>query len=64
MARSSARPPQGELLHGTLPLLILRTLATGPNHGFAIARRIQPISNAVLRIEQRSHAAAAPRAQP
>jgi len=35
-------------------LLILRTLATGPNHGFAIARRIQAISNAVLRIEQGS----------
>src|SRR5918992_679619 len=51
MARSSARPPQGELLQGTLPLLILRTLATGPNHGFAIARRIQQISKAVLRIE-------------
>jgi transcriptional regulator len=54
MARSSARPPQGELLQGTLPLLILRTLATGPNHGFAIARRIQQISKAVLRIEQGS----------
>jgi transcriptional regulator len=54
MPRLSARPPQGELLQGTLPLLILRTLATGPNHGFAIARRIQQISKAVLRIEQGS----------
>jgi len=45
---------QGELLQGTLPLLILRTLATGPNHGFAIACRIQQISKAVLRIEQGS----------
>jgi PadR family transcriptional regulator, regulatory protein PadR len=54
MARSSTRLPQGELLQGTLPLLILRTLATGPNHGFAIARRIQQISKAVLRIEQGS----------
>jgi transcriptional regulator len=45
---------QGELLQGTLPLLILRTLATGPNHGFAIARRIQQISKAVLRVEQGS----------
>jgi transcriptional regulator len=54
MPRSSARPPQGELLQGTLPLLILRTLATGPNHGFAIARRIQQISKTVLRIEQGS----------
>ena len=49
-----ARPPQGELLQGTLPLLILRTLASGPNHGFAIARRIQQVSKAVLRVEQGS----------
>lgn len=46
--------PQGELLQGTLPLLILRTLAPGPNHGFAIARRIQQISRSVLRVEQGS----------
>ena len=46
--------PSGELLQGTLPLLILRTLATGPNHGFAIARRIQQLSKAVLRVEQGS----------
>ena len=49
-----AKAPQGELLQGTLPLLILRTLATGPNHGFAIARRIQQISKSVLRVEQGS----------
>lgn len=48
------RPAQGELLQGTLPLLILRTLASGPNHGFAIARRIQQISKSVLRVEQGS----------
>ena len=48
------RAPQGELLQGTLPLLVLRTLATGPNHGFAIARRIQQISKSVLKIEQGS----------
>lgn len=49
-----AKATQGELLQGTLPLLILRTLATGPNHGFAVARRIQQISKAVLRVEQGS----------
>ena len=54
MVRSSARLSQGELLQGTLPLLILRTLATSPNHGFAIARRIRQISSAALRIEQGS----------
>ena len=48
------KAPQGELLQGTLPLLILRTLATGPNHGFAVARRIQQISKSVLRVEQGS----------
>ena len=47
-------PPRGELLQGTLPLLILRTLAAGPNHGFAIARRIQQVSKAVLKVEQGS----------
>ena len=51
---SMAKATQGELLQGTLPLLILRTLATGPNHGFAVARRIQQISKSVLRVEQGS----------
>jgi transcriptional regulator len=44
----------GELVQGTLPLLILRTLAPGPNHGFAIARRIQQVSRNVLRVEEGS----------
>jgi PadR family transcriptional regulator len=44
----------GELVQGTLPLLILRTLATGPNHGFAIARRIQQVSHDVLKVEEGS----------
>lgn len=50
----SPQAPRGELLQGTLPLLILRTLTSGPNHGFAIARRIKQISKSVLRIEQGS----------
>ena len=49
-----ATASRGELLQGTLPLLILRTLATGANHGFAIARRIRQISKSVLRVEQGS----------
>jgi len=44
----------GELLQGTLSLLILRVLARGPNHGFAIARRIQRVSGEVLRVEEGS----------
>ena len=48
------KPGPGELLQGTLPLLVLRILLPGPNHGFAIARRIQAISNDVLRAEEGS----------
>jgi PadR family transcriptional regulator PadR len=44
----------GELLQGTLPLIVLRLLASGPSHGFAIARRIQVISKEVLRAEEGS----------
>ena len=44
----------GELLQGTLPLIILRILHNGPNHGFAIARRIELISRDVIRAEEGS----------
>jgi transcriptional regulator len=40
------------LLQGTLDLLILRTLALGPMHGWAIAARIQQTSQDVLQITQ------------
>lgn len=44
----------GELVQGTLPMLVLRILRGGPNHGFAIARRIETISKEVLHAEQGS----------
>jgi PadR family transcriptional regulator PadR len=44
----------GELLQGTLPLLVLRILRSGPNHGFAIAKRLHDVSNEVLRAEEGS----------
>lgn len=44
----------GELPQGMLPLMILRILHSGPNHGFAIARRVQVVSNEVLRVEEGS----------
>jgi PadR family transcriptional regulator, regulatory protein PadR len=44
----------GELLQGTLPLLALRVLSSGPTHGFAIARRIQVVSREVLHAEEGS----------
>ena len=50
----NAAGASGQLLQGTLPLIVLRILATGPNHGFAIARRIELISKDVLRAEEGS----------
>lgn len=43
-----------DLLPGTLFLLILRTLAPGPLHGYAIARRIQECSKDLLQVEEGS----------
>jgi transcriptional regulator len=43
-----------ELLQGTLDLLILRALRTGPAHGHAIMEAIERSSEAVLRVEQGS----------
>jgi PadR family transcriptional regulator, regulatory protein PadR len=43
-----------ELLSGTLDLLILRVLNSGPLHGFGIGERIHALSNEALRIEEGS----------
>jgi transcriptional regulator len=43
-----------DLLQGTLDLLILRTLQTGPLHGWAISERIQQISRDTLQVNQGS----------
>jgi transcriptional regulator len=43
-----------DLLQGTLDLLILKALATGPLHGWAIAKRIQQMSRDVLTVNQGS----------
>jgi PadR family transcriptional regulator, regulatory protein PadR len=43
-----------ELLQGTLDLLILRTLLSGPTHGHAIAKNIERNSEEVLQVEQGS----------
>ncbi len=45
---------KAELLQGTLDLLILKTLAAGPLHGYAIAQRIQRRSDDVLVVEEGS----------
>ena len=43
-----------DLLQGTLDLLILKTLALGPLHGWGIAQRLQQVSDAVLQVNQGS----------
>jgi PadR family transcriptional regulator, regulatory protein PadR len=43
--------PQVELLQGTLDVLILRTLLTGPAHGHAVAKHIQHTSEDLLQVE-------------
>ncbi|MCC7007799.1 MAG: PadR family transcriptional regulator [Acidobacteria bacterium] len=43
-----------DLVQGTLDFLILRTLELGPRHGWAIAKRIQQISDYVLQVPQGS----------
>jgi PadR family transcriptional regulator, regulatory protein PadR len=43
-----------DVLQGTLDLLILKTLARGPQHGYGIACHIQQVSEEVLRVEEGS----------
>lgn len=43
-----------DLPQGTLDLLILRTLAAGAQHGWAVSERVQQMSSDVLRIQQGS----------
>jgi len=46
--------PNLDLLQGTLDVLVLKTLAAGPMHGWGIAQRIQLVSEDVLRVNQGS----------
>jgi transcriptional regulator len=49
-----ARTARTDLLQGTLDLLILKTLALGPQHGWGISQRIRQVSDDVLRVNQGS----------
>lgn len=51
MGRSNPPP---DLLPGTLDMLILRTLATGPKHGYGIAERLRQVSEDVLQVGESS----------
>ncbi len=43
-----------DLVQGTLDLLILKTIALEPKHGWAIAKRIQQVSGEILQVQQGS----------
>ena len=43
-----------DLVQGTLDLLILKTISLEPKHGWAIAKRIQQVSQEVLQVQQGS----------
>ena len=45
-------PPKSDLPQGTLDLLILKVVALGPLHGYAIAQRLQQISRDVVQVTQ------------
>jgi PadR family transcriptional regulator, regulatory protein PadR len=46
--------PKNDLLQGTLALLVLKTLARGPIHGYGITLHIQEVSKDILRVEEGS----------
>jgi PadR family transcriptional regulator, regulatory protein PadR len=48
------KSPAGELLPGTLDLLLLRVLTIGPMHGYGIAQRLKQVSEDVLRVGESS----------
>jgi PadR family transcriptional regulator len=50
----SAESPKSDLLQGTLDVLILKIVALGSIHGYAIAQRLQQMSGAVLQVQQGS----------
>jgi PadR family transcriptional regulator PadR len=45
---------KSDLLQGTLDMLILKVVALGPSHGYAIAQRLQQMSGDVLQVQQGS----------
>ena len=54
MAKQTKKLFQGEMLQGTLDLLVLKTLGSGPAHGHTIAKIIERGSGDYLQVEQGS----------
>jgi transcriptional regulator len=54
MGRKKLTPAPGELVQGTLDMLVLQVLSLGPMHGWGIAQRVRQVSGEVLRIEEGS----------
>ncbi len=54
MAKRTSNPSQGDLLQGTLDMLILQSIAPGPAHGHTIAHVIERRSEDVLQVEHGS----------
>lgn len=50
--RNATEPDAGDLIQGTLEMLILKALARGPQHGYAIAEWIHLTSHQVLKVEE------------
>jgi transcriptional regulator len=50
----AADAQKSDLLQGTLDMLILKVVALGPTHGYAIAQRLQQMSRDVLQVQQGS----------
>ncbi|MDX2266995.1 MAG: PadR family transcriptional regulator [Bryobacter sp.] len=48
------KSPKNDSLQGALTLLVLKSLAAGPLHGYAISSHIQRISEEILRVEEGS----------
>ena len=54
MARKSRTDARGDMLQGTLDMLILRTLLSGPSHGHTIAHVIEKACDEILQVEHGS----------
>jgi PadR family transcriptional regulator PadR len=54
MARRKPPDSRGDILQGTLDMLVLRTLLFGPAHGHSIAHAIEQTSDEVLQVEHGS----------